>query len=175
MRRRLELAVLLGLAVAVSAAAADLTSASYRMRGLHAASGASLGQADALGPAGSATNLTTVWPGFWPLVAGAFPALDADADQRPTYLDPDDDDDGLLDPVETGTGVFVSAGDTGSSPVDADSDDDGIPDGVEVANGSDPNDPLSGPPLVPAMPRWAYLGLILVLALLGAWFVRRRT
>ena len=190
MRRGLGLAVVLGLAAA-SASAADLTSASYRVRGLHAAaggarltstavapkigpSGSSLGQGDAIGPAGSAANLTTSWPGFWPLVAGALPSLDADGDLRPTYLDPDDDNDGLLDAVETGTGVFVSASDTGSSPVDADSDDDGIGDGAEVANGTDPNDPLSGPPQVPALPGWTYPGSIWLLASLGAWLTRRR-
>lgn len=53
----------------------------------------------------------------------------------------DSDGDGLADSVETGTGTFVSANDTGSSPVRADSDGDGLSDGVEV-NGrfaSNPN------------------------------------
>jgi len=44
----------------------------------------------------------------------------------------DADADGLLDAVETGTGAFVSAGDTGTSPVRADSDGDGLRDGDEV-------------------------------------------
>ncbi len=56
-------------------------------------------------------------------------------------LDPDSDDDGLLDGVETDTGIFVDAGDTGTDPLDPDSDDDGFSDGYEVANGTDPNIP----------------------------------
>ncbi|MGB0513904.1 MAG: hypothetical protein ACPGJE_03585, partial [Wenzhouxiangellaceae bacterium] len=44
----------------------------------------------------------------------------------------DDDGDGLSDAVETGTGVFQSAGDTGTSAVIADSDGDGVLDGADV-------------------------------------------
>jgi hypothetical protein len=77
--------------------------------------------------------------------------------------DNDSDDDGLLDGVESNTGIFVGAGDTGTDPLnadsdgdglsdgdevnthetdplDADSDGDGIGDGTEVAQGSDPLD-----------------------------------
>ena len=46
--------------------------------------------------------------------------------------DPDNDFDGIVDRFETGTGTFVSADDTGTSPTDADSDDDGLNDGAEV-------------------------------------------
>lgn len=77
----------------------------------------------------------------------------------------DTDDDGLRDGVETNTGVYVSATDTGTDPLkadadndgrgdgdevngppktdpfDPDSDDDGYLDGDEVATGHDPNDP----------------------------------
>lgn len=53
----------------------------------------------------------------------------------------DSDNDGLLDSVETNTGVFVDEGDTGSNPFDADSDGDGVNDGDEVNAGSDPNIP----------------------------------
>lgn len=57
--------------------------------------------------------------------------------------DPDSDDDGLQDHVETNTGTYVSASNTGSNPLEADSDGDGLSDGVEVSadNGAitDPN------------------------------------
>lgn len=49
-------------------------------------------------------------------------------------LDPDTDDDGLLD------GAEVSGG---TDPKDADTDDDGLTDGEEVSLGTDPNDPDS--------------------------------
>lgn len=51
----------------------------------------------------------------------------------------DSDDDGLLDAYETGTGVFVSATDTGSDPYDSDSSDDGLLDGEVVTAGFNPN------------------------------------
>jgi hypothetical protein len=44
----------------------------------------------------------------------------------------DSDADGLIDAVETATGTFVSATNTGTSPTDSDSDDDGLTDGFEV-------------------------------------------
>jgi hypothetical protein len=68
-------------------------------------------------------------------------ASDADSDGSPntqeyTRLtnprDSDTDDDTLLDGVETGTGTFVSASNTGTNPKNADSDDDGLSDGNEV-------------------------------------------
>ena len=40
---------------------------------------------------------------------------------------PDSDDDGLLDGVETNTGTFVSATDTGTNPLESDSDGDFLP------------------------------------------------
>jgi len=61
----------------------------------------------------------------------------------------DEDEDGLLDTVETGTGVYVSPADTGTEPLDPDTDDDGLLDGVEddtgiyvspTQTGTDPND-----------------------------------
>ena len=143
----------------LAARAGESTSASFRLVGSHlgalnaeqlvsvgpryAGSGASLGQSDALGFAGGSGTLTTLAPGFWPIAAGALPSLDTDGDGLPAWLDDDDDDDGLLDVVETRTGVFVSGSDTGTNPIDADSDDDGVSDGDEVAAGSDPNDPES--------------------------------
>ena len=55
-----------------------------------------------------------------------------------TGLNPtqDQDGDGLLNGVETGTGIFVSAGNTGSDPYKNDSDGDGYLDGVEVSGAS---------------------------------------
>ena len=45
----------------------------------------------------------------------------------------DSDGDGLVDGVETATGIFASAADTGTDPLDDDSDDDGLTDGGEAA------------------------------------------
>ena len=48
----------------------------------------------------------------------------------------DTDGDGLNDNVETNTGTWVGATDTGTSPTEADSDEDGLNDGVETNTGS---------------------------------------
>ncbi|HIG85010.1 MAG TPA: LamG domain-containing protein [Verrucomicrobiales bacterium] len=48
----------------------------------------------------------------------------------------DTDGDGLLDGVETGTGTYVSAINTGTDPKNADSDGDGLVDGVETNTGT---------------------------------------
>ena len=50
----------------------------------------------------------------------------------------DTDDDGLSDLVETNTGSFTDANDTGTNPNQADTDMDGLTDGEEVAAGGDP-------------------------------------
>lgn len=181
------------LAASGPARAGDLSSPSFRLRGLHPASigparlgslapapaiggaGISLGQGDCSGPSGSGTTLRSFYPGFWPLAAGALPSLDLDGDQRPAYLDPDDDGDGLLDEVETGTGVYVSASDTGTSSANPDSDGDGFDDGVEVIAGTDPTDPGSHPPSLPALPALARGALALVLIALGGFALRRRS
>ncbi|MCX6879378.1 MAG: hypothetical protein NTW21_37090 [Verrucomicrobia bacterium] len=56
--------------------------------------------------------------------------------------DPDSDGDGIVDSSETGTGVFVSAFDTGTNPLMADTDGDGLTDGREAyEHGSNPNLP----------------------------------
>ena len=53
----------------------------------------------------------------------------------------DDDNDGLANDVETNTGVFVDAGNTGTDPNNDDSDNDTYLDGDEVTAGTDPNNP----------------------------------
>jgi len=60
-------------------------------------------------------------------------------------LRPDTDLDGLPDNVETDTGIFVSATNTGSDPRQADSDGDTFVDGQEVFHNSDPNSAASLP------------------------------
>ncbi|MFM8653399.1 MAG: beta strand repeat-containing protein, partial [Verrucomicrobiota bacterium] len=50
----------------------------------------------------------------------------------------DSDGDGLNDAVETNTGIFQSAANTGTNPNNPDTDGDGISDGVEVALGTSP-------------------------------------
>ena len=59
-----------------------------------------------------------------------------DIDIAQSLLVPDSDDDGLFDPVETNTGIYVDASDTGTDPNDNDTDDDGILDGVETNTGT---------------------------------------
>jgi len=49
---------------------------------------------------------------------------------------PDSDGDGLSDGVETKTGVWASASNTGTDPLNTDSDGDGIADGAETRSGS---------------------------------------
>jgi hypothetical protein len=60
-------------------------------------------------------------------------------------LRPDTDLDGLRDNVETDTGVFVSATNTGTDPRLVDTDGDTFADGQEVFHASDPNDPSATP------------------------------
>ncbi|MEM0898225.1 MAG: hypothetical protein AAGJ79_15235 [Verrucomicrobiota bacterium] len=58
---------------------------------------------------------------------------------------PDRDNDGLDNEVETNTGTFVDANDTGTNPRVRDTDGDGFSDGTEVRLGSDPTDASSTP------------------------------
>lgn len=74
------------------------------------------------------------------LASDATQNLDADAltnaQEHARQTDPrsaDTDADGLADHIETGTGVWVSAADTGTKALIADSDGDGMSDGDEVA------------------------------------------
>jgi|GEM_PF-7068367 len=53
----------------------------------------------------------------------------------------DTDGDGLADDVETGTGVYVSANDTGTNPNNPDTDGDGLTDGIEVRHAAFGFDP----------------------------------
>jgi hypothetical protein len=206
------LTIAVALVSAPLCAEADQTSAGFAIRGSHFgalgsaslssasySSGVSAGQGEALGHSGSAVDLSTLAPGFWPVVAGGLPGLDADGDgvryfddncsEIPNALqldfdldgagdecDADDDGDGLLDTVETDTGVFVGPLDTGTNPFDADSDGDGWTDGDELEGGSDPNDalstPLTVPPAIPVL-GWLARGL-LAAAMLALSAVYRR-
>jgi len=88
----------------------------------------------------------------------------------------DRDEDTLPNGVETNTGVFVNADDTGTNPAAADTDGDGFDDDVEVLAGTDPNNPLStpNPPPVPALGPIAGLLLGGGLMLAGGLRLRRR-
>ncbi len=59
----------------------------------------------------------------------------------------DTDGDGLVDVVETNTGIYRSRTDTGSNPNNPNTDGDRIKDGIEVRHGTDPNDPNDYPDL----------------------------
>jgi hypothetical protein len=90
-----------------------------------------------------------------------------------TRMGIDRDEDALLDGVETGTGAFVDANDTGTDAANADTDGDGIPDGEEVANGSDPTDPGSPTPAtIPALHALGGALLALALVLSAPWMSR---
>jgi uncharacterized repeat protein (TIGR02543 family) len=52
----------------------------------------------------------------------------------------DSDGDGLDNSVETNTGIYVSATNTGTNPQNPDTDGDGVPDGVEVKEHTSPVD-----------------------------------
>jgi len=96
--------------------------------------------------------------------------LDSDTASE-TYTMPDRDGDGLPDWVETGSGVFVSVTDTGTSASQPDTDGDGWNDGIEVARGTDPNDPNSYPHAVNDFDRDGRSDLGCYYPQGGDWFV----
>jgi|GEM_PF-598680 len=103
--------------------------------------------------------------------------IDTDGDGTGNNADTDDDGDGLLDPVETGTGTYLYPGDTGTNPLVADTDGDGVNDGDEVAVGADPTDASDGGVPPSETPALSPLGLGLLVAVLigvGVWRRRRR-
>ncbi len=102
-------------------------------------------------------------------VATGSPALDNGSDGSDigskgegSATDVDSDSDGLLDSVETNTGVYVNESDTGTDPNNPDTDDDSYNDGAEVTAGTDPNDPLSYPGATGSLPALSGLGLMLL-------------
>jgi hypothetical protein len=97
-----------------------------------------------------------------------------DGDSLGDVCDADDDNDGLLDVVETKTGNFVSESDTGTDPMNRDTDGDGFRDGFEVQAGSDPTDDTSVPAAsqTPALPVAGQV--VLVGVLFGAGLLARR-
>jgi hypothetical protein len=190
---QIHVGVALALSSAGAARSADLESESYRSIGgatntgsaamfstasapAFAGAAGSVGQGEAVGLSGGPSDLTTSRPGFWAVFLGNLASLDLDGDRIQSFLDDDDDNDGLVDTVETGSGIFVSASDTGTDPLAVDTDGDGVGDGVEVAAGSDPNDPLSIPSTpVPALADWGR-ALIAFALTASAWIalLRRR-
>ncbi len=78
-----------------------------------------------------------------------------------TRMGIDRDRDTLPNGVETNTGVFVNASDTGTSPFNEDTDGDGFTDDIEVTFGSDPNDFFDTPSGVGA-PSLGFIGAVLL-------------
>jgi hypothetical protein len=101
---------------------------------------------------------------------------DTDSDLLCDAGDPDDDGDSLSDLVETNTGIFISALDTGTDPLEPDTDRDSFSDGEEVSAGSDPNDPTSVPDESTAVPALTPFGtfLLILSILLASVTLRQR-
>ena len=99
---------------------------------------------------------------------------DTDHDHKGDACDVDDDGDGLLDTVETNTGVFVSPSNTGTNPWNRDTDGDGYSDRTEVQFHSDPLDAGSVPENLPTLSGLGGTSLVLLLLLGGARVLRLR-
>ncbi len=99
---------------------------------------------------------------------------DTDHDHKGDACDADDDGDGLLDTVETNTGVFVSPSNTGTDPRRSDTDGDGYTDRTEVQFHSDPLDAGSVPESLPTLSGLGGTSLVLLLLLGGARVLRLR-
>ncbi len=85
----------------------------------------------------------------------------------------DSDSDGLLDMVETNTGIFVDETDTGTDPNNPDTDGDGVNDGDEVFWGTNPND-VNDTPQLPTMIWPGFVLLAGTVTLTGAFVLRRK-
>jgi hypothetical protein len=135
--------------LAQSAAGFEMSSPSYRIRGGNlngggvtamvstapapgvGSLGASIGQSEALGFSGSTVTLRTIAPGFWPIVAGGFPHLDADLDVIQAFRD---DCPFAYDPAQSdsgGVGTLAPDG-IGDACQCGDVDDDGVVDDLDV-------------------------------------------
>ena len=101
-------------------------------------------------PAALGTGATFDRPGSYVVRLMAGDGLSQGSAQQTVIVEEppsnDADSDGLLNDVETNTGVFVSAEDTGTDPDNPDSDGDGWQDGDEVALGTSPLDGTDAPP-----------------------------
>lgn len=186
----IALSVLLATLLADPASGFEMSSANYSSRGGATNAGSiaqvstagspefssaagSMGQSEVVGLTGSATSLRTSRLGFWPIAGPPLVSLDLDGDGIQSFFDPDDDNDGLDDVVETNTGIFVSSADTGSDPLNPDTDGDGVDDGAEVAAGSDPNVVEVQLP-VPAMSETGRLLAVLTVVLFGSRMLAMR-
>ncbi|MCG8315284.1 MAG: GDSL-type esterase/lipase family protein, partial [Pseudomonadales bacterium] len=101
--------------------------------------------------------------------------LDNEFDLLGNLCDNDDDNDGLLDSVETNTGVYLSGSDTGSDPFRADTDGDGVNDAEEIALNRNPNGEGTLPLVnqVP-MPFWMMTLFALAICIFGVRTLSRK-
>ena len=81
---------------------------------------------------------------LFPTDTNNFETQDNDGDGISNNADPDDDNDGLLDVVETNTGIWVDVSNTGTDPNNADSDGDGLSDLQELNFFSSPYEIVYG-------------------------------
>jgi hypothetical protein len=144
---RLLLGGLSALIVAADARGQGYTNASWTPDSAgQGVSGGGYSNVNAVGQAGGVT--TAMAPGGaivnYAGFLGTFirkPGLDTDRDGLPDELDPDNDNDALLDAEEIAGTAFNPA--TATAVNATDSDGDGFPDGQEAAAGTDPWNPES--------------------------------